>query len=538
MGQSNGLASDNALADPIDGSHADESSSGRRGGRFNWDDPIPLSREPAPEMDDIIPGIVGEMVNAAAAAFEVPRDLPATFGVTSLAIAGQGRFAVVLDNGYAEPLAFWSICALKSGNRKSPTHNAMMGWAHQFARIKAIAMAPEIRRAEAAMNIANARVKSMRQKAASLDDAVERSLLIAQAAEEEDAIQSIPIPPRLTVEDITNEHAATLMSQQQERIGVTSDETGPLGAWGGRYYSNKGSNIDLPLKAYSGTPADIDRGSRPSVHLAAPLMTIGLSPQPSVVSALVGNQEYRSRGFVGRFYIFMPDSRLGYRTLNTTPIPDALAEQYAAHLTALAEMNAVPDGRGVYRPRQLSLSGEAYGLWRAFAIEVEAMMRPTGALEQLTDIGGKMPGSAARAAGLFHLAKHGPNAAAVDVIDIETMDRAIRFARHAIEHARYVYDESDPSGELELARRIWAEMGRDARVEERKGKNRNVGIVTARQMWNPLRGRMKAVKEMEPALRRLIDHNYLRELPTPEMDKPGRPQRRFEINPRLTVEWE
>ena len=55
--------------------------------------------------------------------------------------------------------------------------------------------------------------------------------------------------------------------------------------------------------------------------------------------------------------------------------------------------------------------------------------------------------------------------------------------------------------------------------------------------WNPLRGTLKTTAEAEPAIRILIDHNFLAEMPNDEHGKPGRPSRRFKVNPAVMTDW-
>ena len=94
----------------------------------------------------------------------------------------------------------------------------------------------------------------------------------------------VPMIPRLLVEDITPEHVATIMSHNHERIGLISDAGGIFEIMAGRY-SNGLPNLDIFLKSYSGAAVRVDRGSRPSILLDHPALSIGLSPQPDVYVA-------------------------------------------------------------------------------------------------------------------------------------------------------------------------------------------------------------------------------------------------------------
>jgi primase-polymerase (primpol)-like protein len=498
-------------------------------GLFNTP-PIPLEPAKPPALDaNIFPGIVGEMICAAARSIETPAELPATFALTSLAIAAQGRFAVRPEPDYFEPLSFWTACALVSGSRKSEAMKVMTQWGWTWQKNKAAAMEAEIRKAASDDALLMGRLKTMRARAVKIKDDTERALLTGQIDELEKGRKPVPIAPRILCEDVTTEHLATMVSLHDERMGIVSDESGPLDNWAGRYYAHGGANIDFPLKAYSGMPCAVDRGSRPSILLQHPLLTVGLSPQPSVIAALASNDVYRKRGLAARFWFFVPESTLGYRQLNGVPIPEDVKASYAARLVELLEIPARPEGH----PRPLSLSLEAWRAWKGFAREIEAEMRPGGALERLSDWAGKVPGGTARVAALFHLAVLGSEAMEANEIQADSMARAISLARVATEHAKAVFEGMNATGELESARRTWREAMSAHRRKERLERYGDVAVISARDLWHPLRGSFKSVLEFEPVIRLLLDHNHLGELHNAETGKPGRPSRRFRIHPAL-----
>jgi hypothetical protein len=58
--------------------------------------------------------------------------------------------------------------------------------------------------------------------------------------------------------------------------------------------------------------------------------------------------------------------------------------------------------------------------------------------------------------------------------------------------------------------------------------------VTRRDLFNASRSRFKRVEDIDPAIRLLIAHNYLREALSQEREGPGRkPSPAYEINPGL-----
>lgn len=510
-GESGGGSSSSTSYDPFGGS------------------PIPLKPPPTPLLPTgIFEGWGEEMIFATAESTETPPVLAGGLYLSALGTACQGRFVVNPSKDHFEELCFWTASGLQSGARKTPVLKKIVGPIFGWQQRKAAEYEPIIRRAVATDEIERTRIKLIRKRAAETDDAAERALLKQQAQDMEDGLPPIPISPRLTTEDCTPEHFATLLKLHQERMSIFSDEGGPVDLWAGRY-SNGIPNIELYLKGYSGSTFMQDRGNRPATHLSRPTISIGIAPQPEVVAAMVNNEIFRKRGLVARFLVFLPDSRIGYRTLKTTPVPDEVAAEYDRRLTDMIELEAAPNGEGGYQPRILSLSGEAWHIWTDFAHQIEASMRPDGELERLQDWGCKLAGSTARIAGLFHVAKHGRQAIRFDEIAGDTMTRAVKMARFSIPHMLAVFEGMDKDGRFEAARRLWRVCVKN------RDKRADPNIVTAREMWHPLRGTYKTTEAVEPAIRTLIDHNWIVELPSSEHRRPGSPSRRFRINPKA---WE
>jgi hypothetical protein len=502
----------------------------------NFGSIIPLESPPPPALpNDIFTGWIGDQIDAVAAATETPRELAATFAIGSLAIATQGRFCVRPEPGYFEQLAFWTATALQPGTRKTAVMNLMANWAFKFQADKLRESEPIIRRVQADRDIEIARIKETRAAAAKSKDETDRALLKQQAQELEDKLPVVPVAPRLLVEDVTPEHLATLLLLHDERLGILADEGGFLDNFAGRY-SGGVLNLDLLLKAHTGSPVFQDRGNRGPAHLHHPLLSFGLAPQPSTVIGLVSNKDFRRRGLPARFFFFVPSHQLGYRTLQTQPVPQKVSEEYGQHMIELAEMEAEPDGDGGHRPRVLSITGSAWRVWKDFALEVEQMMRADGDLENLTDWAGKLPGACARIAGLLHLADKGPDAIRQDQISDEVMSRAIAFCRFAIPHAKLVFEGAD-RGELATAKILVKRAGDAKRTSERTQRHGDAGIITSRELWTLIKGTHKAVTEIEPVLKMLVDHNYLREIPSSETAREGRPSRRFRFNPEVVSQW-
>ena len=221
----------------------------------------------------------------------------------------------------------------------------------------------------------------------------------AQLLELEQSLIEIPEFPRLWTQDCTPEALAVLTAKNGERMAVLSDEGGYFDILAGRY-SRGVPNLDFVLQAHAGAPVRVDRKSGDSVFLAKPLLTIGLSPQPSVLSGLGDIPGFRGRGLLGRFMYGMPPSNLGYRHHEPRPIPTGTRREWDALIRRLLKLPLRLGDDGSPTAVKLTLAPSAYESWRDFQRMVEVEMREGNGLAGLKDWAGKLPGAAARTFGL------------------------------------------------------------------------------------------------------------------------------------------
>src|SRR5689334_12933302 len=107
--------------------------------------------------------------------------------------------------------------------------------------------------------------------------------LIKKIQNLEGELPDVPAYPRLIADDITPEKLGAVMAEQGEKIAIFSDEGGVLTTMGGRYNSGV-ANLDLLLKAHSGSPYRVDRASREMpISMKKPALTIALAVQPQVL---------------------------------------------------------------------------------------------------------------------------------------------------------------------------------------------------------------------------------------------------------------
>jgi len=356
--------------------------------------------------------------------------------------------------------------------------------------------------------------------AAPLDQAeAKQAEAIARAAEAANLIV-LPIP-RWLVDDADPEALASLLATYG-RIALLSPEGDVFDQMAGRYNQQAGPNLGVYLKGHAGDLLKVDRRGRPPEYVQRPCLTIGLAVQPDVLRVLASRPGFRGRGLLARFLYSLPPSLVGRRQAGAPPVPGPVADRYTVELQALAASLTSPASND---PTVLTLDPLAGDLLLAFEHDLEPRLAADrGDLAHLAGWAAKLAGPTCRLAALLHLASHLRDGWA-QPIGAETCAGAIRLADYLIDHARAVFDL----------------MGTDPRIEDARWlldwiDRTNRGQFSRRDAHRAApRGRFPKATALEPALRLLEEHGYLRRVdPEPSQDPRGRGRPaspRFLVNP-------
>jgi hypothetical protein len=490
----------------------------------DWPSLIPLDAPLLPTLErDVLPGWLGDYVAALADATETPLELAASQSLAAVSTAVARRYRVLVQPGYTEPTNLWLACALAPGNRKSAVQSAAMAPLQAWERDESVRLGPEIELAKSDVKTAEARAKDMRTRAAKAERA-EAEALAREVAEIEATMPSILIVPQLWTSDVTPEQLGALLADQGERMAWLSSEGGIFDLLAGRYSSGI-PNLDLVLKSHSGDADRVDRRSRSPVFLRNPLLTIGLSPQPDVLRGLASKPGFRGRGLLGRFFWFLPQSTLGYRTLAAAPVSDAIGQAYHDGIRRILNTPLMLNDDEQECPHLLHLSPEAEVEWLDFARHIEAQMRPGGRFEHAQDWAGKAPGAGARLAGVFHVVETGGTE---PEISKDTITRALNLVSLASHHALAAFDLMGADEAVDGARTVlrWVVSGHRASFTVRDG-------------FNALRARFPQVKKIEPAFAVLEERGYVKvEKGADEERSRGRPRSpTVTVRPEIVESW-
>ena len=475
---------------------------------YDWTKLRPLSSAPPPDWPEgMLPQPFERFVAAVAEETQTPRCLAAMLVLAMLGTILQLRYVVRLRGSYVEPLPIWMCCAMKSGNRKSAVFAAVLGVLYRAIKEENIRRRAAREQIEAETERTEAELKRVAKE---LEKEPERAAEIReQMTRLEAGIQNAPKGVRMIAEDATPESLAILMKQNGERIGTFSDEGGVFDILDGHYSRGK-ANLDVYLKAHSVSPVRVDRVGRPPVEMDTPAMSIGVTPQPSVVASVLSNPRFETRGLLARFSFAEPASLLGSRDVDPAELPKWIVNEYESRVLGLIDFD-VPA-----QPEELRLSPEARLLWLQFAKDNERMLRGGGVLEQLEAWAGKRAGLLARVAGLLHIAA----GKGEDVISVETMRRAISIVEWLTVSTLGAHGLTASGVPLARARAV-------LHVALAHGGE----TITRREIHQKMRAQYPRVAQLVPVLDVLVEHGYLRELPPTA--GPGRPSIVYEINPQL-----
>jgi len=484
-----------------------------------WAAPVPLDAAAIPPWPcNVFPPDIQRFVDALTASTETPAELPATMTLVVLAAAAQGKFRVRVAPDYFEPLSLWTCCALQSGSRKTAVWQAAVAPLVEWEAARRGELEPIIKRAESELKTLQGRADGLRAKAAkcSADD-VQKFLREIEALENE--MPEVPRLPQVWAADITPENLPVIMADNAECMALLSDEGGLFDTLAGRYSSGI-PNLDVYLQGHAGSPVRVNRGSRPSVFLPRPALTIGITPQPDVVRALADKPGFRGRGLLARFLYAMPQSNLGRRTLRTAPVADYVRESYAATIRAMLDLPWGQDDKGRARAHVLTIAPDAMNLWTDFAHKIEAQLADGGTFAHITDWGGKLPGAAVRIAACFHVARHSHGEPWAQPVGADDMVAALSLAEVLSKHALLAFDAMGADAALDDARLILAWIARE-RLQE----------FSRRDCHAAHKHRFARAEELQAPLDVLVERGYIRPRGRAVVKAVGRPSQAYEINP-------
>lgn len=467
---------------------------------------------------DSLPPILRNMATAAAENLQVDTGMTAVAALTVAALCVQGKFIINPKPGWIEPLNLYTSTIARPSERKTPALAVMSRPVHEYEKAENERRAPLIDEYLMKRDILSKKIINMKEAAAkatakggksiSYDDITELKYELSDL--EREAVK----PLRLLADDITPEALASLMAANDGKMGIISDEGGIFDVVAGKY-SNGKANMDVFLKAYAGSYLRVDRKGRAPEIIERPTLTMLLMVQPSVLEAIMANDEFAGRGLLARYLYAFPRSLVGHRCYKTPPIPKKVESEYSIAIALLLD---IPD---LGEARIIRLSPEADAEAERFFSILEPRLADD--LDDLEGWAAKYHGQIMRIAGVIHCCLHFQDAAQVPV-SLDTMKAAQTIGEYFLEHTRAAFQI----------------MGLSETPDEKAAKyilkrihSSGLYDTTKRNLFQQCNGRLRSVEEMEPGLRVLLKRGYIR------IDKAktgGRPTEKIIFNPEAKVQ--
>ena len=479
----------------------------------NWPDVVALDdySELSTFPIGAIPGPSGDMASYLAKHCQVDNGLSSSMVLAAISTAIGGKVHVNLGT-HREPANIYALAIIGSGNRKSEVQSQSAEPIYKYQRECQESMASIIREAESKKRILEKRLDKLQKEAAGKDDPREREQISKQCNDVITEMEANPVPkkPVFVVDDITPEALGQLMADNGERMAILSAEGGIFKIISG-LYTNGQSNIDLFLKAHAGDYWSNNRIGRESKMMEKPALTLGLAVQPDVMEEIGRNSEFRERGLSARFLYSFCQSKAGYRTRHSNPLPPPVKDAYNRKIRSLMYLD---------KKIELTLCLSAQQRWDEFYDKVEKSLRPGGKLEHIVDWGSKLPGAVARIAGLLHFADSADEFPGYE-IKKDTINCAIMIGMYYCDHARAVFGIMKENSTVTTAKKILNYIKHHKPVEF---KGRDLFDHT----------NFQSMQDIQPGLNTLIEHCYIREICKHVDEKhKGRPAAvSYEVNPK------
>ena len=473
---------------------------------------------------EALPTKIKPYIKAVSESLQVPVDMTATFVLAILSLCVQKKYVIQVKQDWIEPLNLYTLVVARPSERKSVTLKETLKPINAYVKKENELRKPRISEYKLKKNILNGRMKTIQDGLSknnsktkfTMQDAIDCQKEIEELEEVKEM--------RLVLDDVTPEGLIRVMKENNECVGIISAEGGIFGMMAGRYSNN--TNIDIFLKSYSGEYYSSVRVGSGSIELNHPLLTILLAVQPQIIKDIMGNEDFRGRGLLARFLYSIPDTMVGSRIYNSKPVNQEVRKKYEELVNNLLNIEDFSE----FFDKVITLSKEADKLSEEYNQWIEKQLN--GELEEIEDWAGKLHGNTMRIAGIFHIVKYECNAVIIP-LEESTMKAAIEVGKYYLEHSKQAFDimgMSEPQ-DVKDAKYILSRIGDNTKST----KNTNIQFISKRDTWQLCKGHFHSVEEMEPGLKCLEEHGYIRILKQNEK-KQGRPTENIYINPEYYKE--
>jgi hypothetical protein len=269
-----------------------------------WEKPILFDEIETPEIPaSLLPDSLGNFAKALALASETPESLSVITILGVIASIISRRYVVSPKEGWQESSNIYCLVGLPPANNKTLVLRSCIAPLSAWEKEQKEILEPQIRKERSEYKSREKIIEGLRNKITKEENPIEQERLIHEIAEKESLLTETRILPCLFITDATPEELATKVCEQNNYLGIFSDEGGITEVLAGLYTGGL-ANIDILLKGIDGGDVKVRRKDK-NLDLN-PLLTIVLTVQPQVIQRLGEKKAYVGNGFLERFYIYYP----------------------------------------------------------------------------------------------------------------------------------------------------------------------------------------------------------------------------------------
>lgn len=486
----------------------------RRQATGDWDEPdvsiLDDRRGDLPEFPcETLPTLWQPWLAGAAHGAGVTAGHVAVPAITTAAGLVGTAMRVRASRSWSEPLTLWSSLIGFSGTGKTAGIDVTKRTLAMIERIRKERVLELQRQHDTKAETAKAELKQWKKQ---VEEAVTEGRLppaMPATAVEPGAF----VAPRLYISDSTIERLAVLLQAKPRGALLIADELAGLFANMGRYSS--GSDREFWLEAWNGKSFVVERLGRPPVHVEHLLVGMVGGFQPDKLArAFEGDND----GMHARLLFAWPDE--SPHRLLTNEIEEVEPEV----VNALARLVDLPDQEeGVFASRTIALSAKACAAFEDFRAQHHKDKAALDGRER--EWFAKGPTQILRLSATLALMdwarRGGPLPSEVEVASVESAVQLWRgyFWPHAVAAVRQI-GVSDRHADARKVLR-WLKAGNRKEVSREEVRR------------EALTRRLDA-EQVQAIIDRLVRAGWLREVTT-KAEGPGRPARRWEVNPRLSI---
>lgn len=452
---------------------------------------------------DVLPETLRDYVKSVSEFVQVSADMVAVYMLSVLSLCLQGKAVIShMNTQHTETLNLYIAVIAKPAERKTGVYSLLMKPVVEYEKNKNESLKREI----------NAYKDKKRTLEKQLEKHMNKGDLNNVQKVRKDLEDLVPITNvRYNVTDATSEALASYMEENGGRMGILTAEGGIFETIAGRY-SNGVPNMDLYLNAYDGSPVSILRRSG-DIRLDNPLLTMGFLVQHDVIQGVLNNTAFVGRGFVQRFLLAFPQSKVGERKAIGKDLNIPAQKKYNELIEKLLKMEYPEKSIPV-----LGMDEQACALFEEFFNGIEKELKQEGKLYSspaLAEWGGKLCGKVLRIAGILHLCSHSIK----ERINKETVYSAALIANYFIHHSKHAFEVMGA-----------AENNQNALYIISKLREKGQPILTLRELQRLCR-KFKTSEELTEILELLEDFNYIKT--ETKQNCKGKPTTIIKINPAV-----